>query len=53
MSTASLLIIVILVILFVGGAPVWPHSESWGYVPSGVMGLILLIFLILLLTGRL
>ena len=49
----SLLLIVILVLLLVGALPTWPHSSSWGYYPSGGLGLILLIVVILLLMGRL
>jgi Protein of unknown function (DUF3309) len=52
MSTSTLLIIV-LVILLVGAVPSWPHSRGWGYYPSGLLGLILLIVLIMLVTGRL
>jgi uncharacterized protein DUF3309 len=49
----STLLIVILVLLVIGALPTWPHSRSWGYFPSGGLGLVLLILLILLLTGRL
>jgi hypothetical protein len=52
MSTSTLLIIV-LVVLLVGAVPSWPHSKGWGYYPSGLLGLILLIVLIMLVTGRL
>jgi hypothetical protein len=52
MSTSTLLIIV-LVVLLVGAVPSWPHSRGWGYYPSGLLGLILLIVLIMLVTGRL
>ena len=45
-------LIVILVLLLVGALPTWPHSKSWGYYPSGGLGLILLILLILLLLGH-
>ena len=45
-------LIVILVLLVLGALPTWPHSKSWGYYPSGALGLILLILLILFLTGR-
>ena len=47
------ILIVILVLMLLGVFPRWPHSRSWGYGPSGGLGLILLILLILLLTGRL
>ena len=48
--TTILLIIVIL--LVVGALPTWPYSNGWGYYPSGGLGLILLILIILMLTGR-
>jgi hypothetical protein len=49
----SLLLLILLVVLLVGAVPAWPHSRSWGYYPSGGVGLLLLILIILLLTGRL
>jgi uncharacterized protein DUF3309 len=49
--TTILLVIVILALL--GVLPTWPHSRSWGYGPGGAVGLVLLILIILLLTGRL
>ncbi len=47
------ILIVILVLALIGGLPSWPHSRSWGYGPSGGIGLILVILLVLLLLGRL
>lgn len=52
MSIGTILLIVI-VLMLVGAFPTWPHSRSWGYGPSGGLGLVLLILLILLLMGRL
>jgi hypothetical protein len=52
MSLGTILI-VILVLLLVGVIPSWPHSRSWGYIPSGALGLVLIIVLVLALTGRL
>jgi hypothetical protein len=49
----STILIVLLVLLLVGALPRWSHSANWGYYPSGGLGLILLILLILALTGRL
>jgi hypothetical protein len=49
----STILIVILVLILLGAIPAWPHSRSWGYAPSGTIGLILLVLVILLLTGRL
>ena len=46
------ILIIVLILLLVGGLPVYPHSLSWGYGPSGVIGTILVILLILVLLGR-
>ena len=46
------ILIVILVLLLLGVLPTWPYSGSWGYYPSGGLGLVLLIVVILALTGR-
>ena len=48
----SLILIIILVLLLVGGLPVFPHSRSWGYGPSGILGSILVVLVILLLLGK-
>jgi Protein of unknown function (DUF3309) len=50
--TISTLFVVLLIILLIGAAPTWPYSRSWGYYPSGFLGLLLLIVLILVLMGR-
>ena len=47
----STILLVVLVILLIGAIPAWPHSSSWGYGPSGVLGLVLVVALILLLLG--
>ncbi|MEV4782570.1 DUF3309 domain-containing protein [Oxalobacteraceae bacterium OTU3REALA1] len=47
------IILIILVLALIGALPTWPHSRNWGYAPSGITGLIVLILLIMLLTGRL
>ncbi len=47
------ILIIILILLLIGVLPAWPHSSGWGYWPSGGLGLIVLILLILALTGRL
>lgn len=49
----STILIVILVLLLLGALPTWPYSSGWGYYPSGGLGLVFIILLILLLTGRL
>jgi len=46
------ILLVILILMLVGVLPTWPHSRSWGYVPSGTVGTILVILLILVLVGR-
>ncbi len=51
MSLGSILLI-ILVLLLIGAIPSWPHSRSWGYGPSGGIGLLFLILLILVLLGK-
>lgn len=50
--TASTLLLIIIVLLLVGAVPAWPYSRSWGYGPSGVLGVVVVILLILVLTGR-
>jgi hypothetical protein len=52
MSLTTILIVVVILALL-GVLPSWPHSRSWGYGPSGAVGLVLLILVILLMTGRL
>jgi Protein of unknown function (DUF3309) len=52
MSVTTILLIVLLLML-VGALPTWPHSKSWGYVPSGGLGVVLLVLLVLFLMGRL
>jgi hypothetical protein len=49
----STILIIILVLLLIGALPTWGYSSGWGYYPSGGLGLILLIVIILALTGRL
>jgi len=51
MSARTILLIVI-ILLLIGALPTWPYSSGWGYYPSGGLGLVLLIVLILVLTGR-
>lgn len=51
MSLSTILLVVLIVIL-IGAAPTWPYSTNWGYYPSGGVGLILLILIILMLMGR-
>jgi len=46
-------LLIIVILMLVGTLPTWPHSRDWGYFPSGGLGLVLLILLILFLAGRL
>jgi uncharacterized protein DUF3309 len=52
MSIGTILLIV-LILMLVGVLPTWPHARSWGYAPSGIVGVILVIALVLFLMGRL
>jgi len=47
----SLILLIVLVLLVIGAVPAWPHSKSWGYAPSGVLGPVLPIILVLFLMG--
>jgi asparagine N-glycosylation enzyme membrane subunit Stt3 len=47
------ILLVVLVLMLLGALPTWPHSRSWGYYPSGGLGLIVVVILVLLLAGRL
>jgi len=47
------IILIVLVLALLGAFPAWPHSRSWGYAPSGVLGLVVVVLLVLLVTGRL
>jgi hypothetical protein len=47
------ILIVLVILMLLGALPTWPHSRQWGYYPSGGLGLVFLILIILLLTGRL
>jgi low affinity Fe/Cu permease len=49
----STVLIIILVLILIGALPMWPYSGGWGYYPSGALGVVLLIVIVLLLTGRL
>jgi hypothetical protein len=49
----STILLILLILLLLGALPLWPYSSGWGYYPSGGLGLVLLIVIILLLTGRL
>ncbi len=46
------ILIVLLVLMLIGALPTWPHSRQWGYYPSGGLGLVVVILVVLLLMGR-
>jgi hypothetical protein len=51
--TTSTILLILVILLLIGALPMWPYSSGWGYYPSGGLGLVLLILIILLVTGRL
>lgn len=50
--TTSTILLIILILLLVGVLPSWPHSRSWGYGPTGLISVLVIVLLVLLLTGR-
>ena len=50
--TLTTILIIILILILLGAIPAWPHSRAWGYGPSGILGIVLIVVLILALTGR-
>jgi hypothetical protein len=51
--TLGTILLIVLVLLLIGAIPQWPHSRSWGYGPSGGLGVVLIVVVVLLLLGRL
>jgi hypothetical protein len=51
--TLGTILLIVLVLALLGAFPSWPHSKSWGYAPSGVLGVVVIVLLVLVLTGRL
>jgi hypothetical protein len=49
----STLLLIILILILIGIVPAWPHSRGWGYGPSGIVGILLIILILMLVTGRL
>jgi hypothetical protein len=47
------ILIILLILLLLGAVPRWPYSRNWGYAPSGLLGVVLLVVIVLALTGRL
>jgi hypothetical protein len=46
------ILLVILILILLGVVPTWPHSRNWGYAPSGIVGLVVVVLVVLLLMGR-
>lgn len=51
--SVSVILLIVLILILIGSVPAWPYSRSWGYGPSGVVGAIVLVLVILWLMGRL
>lgn len=50
--TLTTILLILLVLLLVGALPAWPHSNGWGYGPSGIVGLIVVVLIVMLLLGK-
>jgi hypothetical protein len=50
--TVGTLLLIVVILLLIGVIPTWPHSKGWGYAPSGVVGVVLIVVLVLLVAGR-
>lgn len=48
----GMILLIVLILLLIGAIPSWPHSRSWGYGPSGILGVVLIIIIVLLVMGR-
>jgi hypothetical protein len=48
----GLILLIILILFLVGAFPSWPHSRNWGYGPSGLSGVLVIVLIVLLITGR-
>lgn len=49
----STILLIVLILLLIGAIPSWPHSRGWGYYPSGILGLVVVVLIVMLLMGRL
>jgi hypothetical protein len=50
--TLGTVLLIVLVLVLLGAIPTWPHSRSWGYAPSGVVGLLVVVLVVMLVLGR-
>jgi hypothetical protein len=53
LSTLGIVLLVVLLMFLFGALPLWPHAANWGYFPPGVIGVLLIIAIVLLITGKL
>lgn len=51
--TLGTILLIVLILFLIGAIPTWPHSRSWGYAPSGLLGVVAVVVIVLLLLGRL
>jgi hypothetical protein len=52
MSTIGIVLLIVLILILLGAVPTWPYSRSWGYIPSGFIGILLIVLIILLIAGK-
>ncbi len=50
--TLGTILLIVLILVLIGAIPAWPYSRGWGYFPSGIVGVVVIILLIMVLTGR-
>jgi Protein of unknown function (DUF3309) len=50
--TLGTILLIVLILILIGVIPTWPHSRSWGYAPSGLLGLVVIVIIVLVLLGR-
>ena len=50
--TLGTILLIVLILILIGVIPTWPHSRSWGYAPSGLLGFVVIVIIVLLLLGR-
>jgi len=48
----STILLIILILRLIGAVPAWPHSKGWGYYPSGLLGIVVIVLIVMLLMGR-
>ena len=51
--TLGTILLIVLILMLIGAIPTWPHSKSWGFAPSGLLGVVVIVIIVMLLMGRL